>query len=132
MLKDRVLIIEDDAAIRSLVTQVLEMDGYKTRAVSNGEEALHWLREHAQKPCLILLDLVMPVMRGDEFLEKVRAEFADAIDNLNIVVMSAASNLDKLPIAAPIIGRIRKPFNIGDLLLVVEGHCGRTHAACAT
>lgn len=131
MLKDRVLVIEDDAAIRMLVTQVLEMDGYKTHAVANGEDALLWLGEHRQKPCLILVDMLMPVMRGDEFIAKLRSQFADEIKNLNVVVMSASSTLDKLPIEAPNIGRIRKPFDIGDLLLVVERHCGETRVACA-
>lgn len=131
MLKDSVLIVEDDDAIRTLVTQVLEMDGYKTRAVSNGEKALEWLREHSHKPCLILVDMLMPVMRGDEFVERLRKEFADELRNLNVVVMSASSSIAKLPIVAPVIGYIRKPFDIGDLLLVVERHCGEVKATCS-
>ncbi len=131
MLKDSVLIIDDDADTRSLLSEVLESDGYKTRTVANGEDALNWLREHAQKPCLILLDMVMSKVNGDEFLEKIRSEFSGALQNLHIVIMSASSNLDKIPVTAPVIGKIRKPFELGDLLLVVERHCGATRPACA-
>lgn len=66
----RILIVEDDEAIRHLYDLKLQKEGYQTRSAVNGLLGLRTAKEF--KPDLILLDLRMPVMSGDEMLLKLR------------------------------------------------------------
>src|ERR1700682_3781073 len=59
-----VLVVEDDADIRESLIEILEESGFPTVGAANGHEALERLRRSGQPPCLILLDLMMPVMGG--------------------------------------------------------------------
>src|SRR5205085_3758895 len=61
-----ILIVEDEALIRALLTEILEDEGYRVVSVANGLAALSYLGQYAH-PHLILLDLGMPVMTGWEF-----------------------------------------------------------------
>src|SRR5690348_6956744 len=85
-----ILIVEDNTAIRETVQDVLETEGYRAFAASNGLEALKTLKTLAA-PTLILLDMMMPQMNGWEFLEgcKEVRKSDDASDDPSIVVMSA-------------------------------------------
>jgi CheY-like chemotaxis protein len=60
-----VLIVDDDARIRALMARLLETSGYKALEAANGKEALARMRQ--RRPCVILLDLQMPIMDGLEF-----------------------------------------------------------------
>src|SRR5689334_11479746 len=64
-----VLIVEDDADLREMMAQLLTMEGFASTAVANGREALDYLRDGG-RPNVILLDLMMPVMDGWEFLRE--------------------------------------------------------------
>lgn len=68
------LIVDDDAAIRQMLTEILGEEGYVIKAASNGKEALELL-DKMPLPSAMVLDLMMPDMRGDEFLEKARIRF---------------------------------------------------------
>jgi len=68
-----VLVVEDDPAAREVALRTLERLGLPYALTANGQEALDWLEAHAT-PCLILLDLMMPVMDGFSFLRHLRAE----------------------------------------------------------
>src|SRR5262249_1755713 len=61
-----VLVVDDDSDIRGALCELLEDEGYRVVAASNGEEALVYLNSR-ERPCVILLDLMMPVMDGWEF-----------------------------------------------------------------
>lgn len=61
-----VLIVDDDEDIRETVQLALQLDNHTTALAAHGGEALDWLRQH-RRPCLILLDLMMPVMDGWDF-----------------------------------------------------------------
>jgi CheY-like chemotaxis protein/two-component sensor histidine kinase len=69
---DLALIVEDDASVRSLLSRALEDAGWKVVEAENGAVALQ--RVHERKPDLILLDLMMPVMDGFEFVLELRME----------------------------------------------------------
>jgi CheY-like chemotaxis protein len=110
-----VLVVEDDADIRSGVRDLLEDEGYQVRTAANGREALDSLAQ-ASRPCLILLDLMMPVMDGHQFLGKLRlqSEWAD----IPVVVVSAV--VTAFPEVA---GFIKKPFDPEVLLSSVKKYC---------
>jgi CheY-like chemotaxis protein len=68
------LIVDDDPAVRQMLVQILKGEGYAVQTASNGREALKVL-EQGSLPNAMILDLMMPDMKGDEFLEKARIRF---------------------------------------------------------
>ena len=80
-----ILIVEDDYATRRLLRRYLQRDGWSVRTAAHGGEALDEIRQ--QSPGLVLLDLVMPVMDGQEFLTHLRAEAR--WDDVPVVVTTA-------------------------------------------
>lgn len=67
----KILVVEDDRNSRDMMLRLIEHEGWPAAGVENGRDALQWLRDHV--PSLILLDLIMPVMDGLEFLEEFRS-----------------------------------------------------------
>src|SRR5205823_6111038 len=84
-----ILVVEDDPAVREAVQDALELRGFRVFAASNGYEALAFLHGD-ERPSLIVLDMVMPVMSGRELLE---AKSHDpAIADVPVVVLSAVAD----------------------------------------
>ena len=107
-----VLVIDDDAEVRELLSVALTADGYQVDSVSDGREALHHLRSHAET-CIILLDLMLPVMDGVQFRT---AQLRDrSLAWIPAVVMSAA--IDGARLARELGARrfVRKPLDFEDV-----------------
>jgi CheY-like chemotaxis protein len=68
-----VLVVDDDRTVRESLSGLLDMEGYSVLAAENGQTALDILKKGVYSPCLILLDLAMPIMDGPGFL-KLRAK----------------------------------------------------------
>ena len=68
-----VLLVEDEAGVRSLVSNALGRSGYRVFEASDGEEALRVMRDHAGEIDLLLSDVVMPKMSGRELFAQVSA-----------------------------------------------------------
>ena len=115
-----VLIVEDDEVIRELLKEALELEGYKTRTASNGQEALQVLHG-VLNPCLILLDLMMPVMNGWQFLESKKSD--NSLAPIPVVVMTAATNGKLRSLDTE--GLMRKPIDLAVLTNWVERFCGK-------
>jgi len=81
-----VLVVEDHADLREMLEVLLESEGFQVQTASNGKEALDSL--HHGRPSLILLDLMMPVMSGDEFRRRQLQEPAFA--DVPVICMTAA------------------------------------------
>ena len=119
------LVVDDDDAIRTAVAEALEMEGYAVSAASNGAEALALVRQ--QQPSAVVLDLMMPVMDGWQFLEHCRA---DALcQDTPVVVISAYRNLPAEAGRLGVKGCITKPFDLDVLLGAVERVMERGGAA---
>jgi CheY-like chemotaxis protein len=114
-----VLVVEDDEAVRDALQSVLEDEGFRVTAAENGLRALEILRS-GQLPCLMLLDLMMPLMSGFELNEHVRQD--PAMSELPVIIITAA-HAPVLPRATRV---IRKPIRITELLAVVREYCGQT------
>ena len=85
----RILLVEDDEALREALSEVLADEGYRVDCAANGREALdHLNRSAAASPDLILLDLVMPVMDGWAFREAQRKN--GRLARIPTVVLSAS------------------------------------------
>jgi CheY-like chemotaxis protein len=82
-----VLVVDDDDDVREGVQSFLESEGHTTEGAANGREALSFLRKQANPPCLILLDLMMPVMSGWEVL--VELDVDPRLHEIPVAIMSA-------------------------------------------
>jgi CheY-like chemotaxis protein len=116
----QVLIVDDDPAMRDALCDTLELQGHRTAVVCNGVEALDHLGK-SPPPCLILLDLMMPLMNGWEFRE---AQLKDPqIASIPVVVITAypnpIHNADKLAAA----GYLTKPISPERLFAAVADWC---------
>jgi CheY-like chemotaxis protein len=115
-----VLVVEDDADIRDAMVSILESAGYAVWAASHGAEALAQLQA-GNRPCIILLDLMMPVMDGWTFGEE--KEKDPSLSQIPIVVVSAVSRHDPRNARMRAVDHLPKPLNIDKLLATVERFC---------
>jgi CheY-like chemotaxis protein len=115
-----VFVIDDDADIRETILSVLERHGFVADAAADGLEALTRLRTVAVAPRLILLDMMMPRMTGEEFRVAQLAE--PRLAAVPVVVLSGARAVDEL---ARRIGVevLPKPFELSSLLALVRRFC---------
>jgi two-component system, chemotaxis family, chemotaxis protein CheY len=106
-----VLVVDDDPDILDAICDILEVEQYRVARARNGLEALQEVE--AERPALILLDLMMPVMDGVTFAHALRQR--PALRDVPIVVISAEGNPQR---AAPVGARgyLAKPFDIEVLL----------------
>ena len=109
-----IVLVEDDEGIRETMAALLEDEGFAVAQAADGAEGLAVLARVAD-PCLILLDLWMPVMNGWQMLEALRAD--ERLCALPVVVISAAGDL---PPPAGAAAFLRKPIGLEVLLETVE------------
>jgi CheY-like chemotaxis protein len=110
-----VLVVEDDADILRAIVQVLEDEGVTVRAAENGRVALATLRARgAQPPCVILLDLMMPVMDGWAFrAEQLRDP---TLARIPVILLTADGNAVEKAALLTGAGALRKPVDLSTLL----------------
>ena len=114
MHNDSILVIDDDPAILSTVSDILQYEGYAVATATNGVEALRYIeRVH---PALILLDMRMPVLDGGGFARALRERGI----TLPIVVMTAAQDARRWAQEIGATGYLAKPFELADLLDTIE------------
>lgn len=109
-----VLIVDDQEDIRETLREVIEMAGCRSIAAANGVEALALLEHH--RPCLIVLDLLMPVMSGNEVLDQLRRR--PELATLPVVVSTSAPHL--APSGVPV---LPKPIEIAGLWAWLRRTC---------
>ena len=108
-----VLVVDDDPSLLEVTSFVIESEGMAVETAKNGEEALALLQA-GRLPGLVLLDLMMPVMNGWEFLEVVGKD--PLLKGIPVVVLTAAARPDVPGVA----GVLCKPMDLKALLRVVE------------
>jgi CheY-like chemotaxis protein len=113
-----VMVIDDERDARTYLVELLELEGFKVAAFTNGAEALDYL-EHSALPCLIILDLRMPVMDGPQFR---RAMLRDPrLSEIPVVVVTAFERSAAADMSA--IRVFRKPVDLDALLETVRENC---------
>jgi CheY-like chemotaxis protein len=113
---NHILIVDDDAAIRDVVSDILEMSDYSVKTACNGAEALDTIR--ADPPVAVLLDLMMPIMNGWEFLREYQEEEVPT-GRVPVVIMSAAQDASKVVGNLGAQAFLAKPFEIETILAIV-------------
>src|SRR5437764_1280436 len=117
-----ILVVDDNPAIRDMVSWALELDGYEPAEAAEGYEALAWMDNASREgryPDVILLDLAMPGMDGPEFLANLHAQWQAPHHLPSVIVITAAiSNLDTTALGVASV--IVKPFHVRELLDIVR------------
>ncbi len=116
--EELIMVVEDEDEARDVLLQILEYEGFHVRGFANGAEALEFLQSGVT-PCLIVLDIVMPVMDGRRFRAAVLRNPAWA--DIPIVVVTALESAVARDLAAVKI--LRKPVDVDALLSVVRQNC---------
>jgi CheY-like chemotaxis protein len=123
------MVVEDDEDIRADLVAILRVKGFKVSEATNGNDAIAQLRGGA-RPCLIVLDLMMPVRNGWELRADMRAD--PALAAIPVVVVSGKGRItsDEEQTLAPAAVLV-KPFELNELLELVGRYCPPREGASA-
>jgi CheY-like chemotaxis protein len=115
----RVLVVEDDVDLRESICTVLQDAGYTSWPAENGEVALE--RARTERPCVILLDLMMPIMNGWEFRSEQLRD--PKLSSIPVVIMTADGRAAEKArtLHADL---LKKPIHLDALLELVNDYCG--------
>lgn len=113
-----VLLVDDNEDIRQLYGTLLRREGYVVHEAENGQQALAFLEYMDSEPCLLVLDLMMPVMSGADLLKVLRD--SGRLEKQPVIVLSAGSRPDDVPEGQLV---IRKPVDPRVLISLVRGFC---------
>jgi CheY-like chemotaxis protein len=115
-----VLVVEDDADLREALVGILEDEGYHVGSASHGQEAFD--RLHAGcRPCIILLDLMMPVMDGWTFCREMDKDAS--LSGIPVIVVSAVTRNDPRNECVNAVDHLSKPVDVGRLLAAITQRC---------
>ena len=112
----RILVVDDDAALRRVVTEALLEDGYQVDAAGNGRQALAAFREH--RPDALVLDLEMPIMDGPTLMRTLRERTKWGA--VPLVVVSGEAGATEAGSRLGARASLGKPFELSELLHSVE------------
>ncbi len=111
---ETILLVEDEDMVSDLTKRILERCGYTVITATNGKEALNIYRKERDRISLVVLDLIMPEMGGEQCLE----EFHKIDPNLSILVTSGypLNDAAKESIESTARGFVGKPYNMKEIL----------------
>ncbi len=117
-----ILIVDDERSIRSALADLLEDEVFSVAVVRNGQEAITYLEQATERPCLILLDMMMPEMTGLQFRRHQQEH--PALADIPVVAMSANLHLAQAAQLLGVTDYLHKPFDLPTLLSAVVRNCG--------
>lgn len=120
-----VLAVDDDPSILDLMSDILAGEGYRVLLAADGQEALRVLE--GARPCVVLLDMRMPTLDGWGFASAMKDRGLD----LPVVVVTAAENARAWAQEVGADAYLAKPFQLKDLLRVVERFCAPADRSAA-
>jgi CheY-like chemotaxis protein len=122
-----VLVVDDDDGCRTFLGEFLTLLGYKVETAGDGLEALEHLADPGLRPCVIVLDLMMPVMSGWEFR---REQARDArLASIPVVLVSGVvKDLGQEAEAVQVKDYVKKPFDLNALAAAIGRHCVEAQA----
>jgi len=119
-LKGPVLVVDDDARVRTALTTILRSQGYTVTTAASGKEALRYLK-HNPPPCVILSDLVMPDINGPQL--RMELERDPALASIPLVIMSGTHDTRAEAFFLNAAGHLSKPIRLAELLAVLQRFC---------
>jgi len=113
-----VLVVDDDGAVRRMIVLLLRSRGYATETANDGAEALALMQQ--QRPCLVLLDISMPIMDGGEFRKHQLED--PALADVPVICMTGMVHPEDIErtLGIPCLG---KPVDFPSLIRLVEKSC---------
>lgn len=128
-MNERILIVEDDADMRELLEEVLSDAGFQTVAAANGRFALRHIEDQQDQIDLVVTDVQMPEMKGDELLISVRKDRPES----PVIVITAFGSVENAVemVKLGAYSYLTKPFATKDLLEVVQAALRKSEAARA-
>ncbi len=123
MLPAYVMVVDDDFELRSALGEVLSDAGYEVALAADGAEALRLLQQGSRIPDVILLDLMMPVMNGWQFLAQKAKD--PALAHVPVIAVSAVGQYVQKVEPVDAVAFLRKPVHIMDLLDTVRRYAQR-------
>lgn len=109
------LIVDDEVDLRESLQEYFEDRGYRVRTAANGQEAMEAMAQ-GELPCVVILDLIMPIMNGREVYDRMQQDARLA----GVPVIVSTSDPSRAPAGVP---TLRKPIDLRRLLAVVQHHC---------
>jgi two-component system, sensor histidine kinase and response regulator len=115
-LANTVLVVDDEEGICETLRDVFEDEGFNVRTVNNGRDALRVLQDLPTKPCVVILDLIMPILDGNAVYAAMKADPELA----GIQVVISTSDPSRAPEGSVV---MRKPIALDALLALVRRCC---------
>src|SRR5258708_9338885 len=112
----KVLVIDDNNAIREVIKVVLEENGYVVASISENEPTIAFVENY--KPHIILLDIFMPGINGQDIARQLKAK--KTTKHIPIIITSAHSDISSVVAAIGVDSYLEKPFDIDNLVKIVE------------
>jgi CheY-like chemotaxis protein len=116
--EDTILVVEDEDEARTSLMQILEFEGFRVLGFSNGAEALAYLAQ-SKEPCVIVMDIRMPVMGGSEFRTAMLRD--ERLAKIPVVVVTALEPTAAAGLSA--VRVFRKPVDVDALVEVIRQNC---------
>jgi CheY-like chemotaxis protein len=116
-----ILVIDDEDMIRDSLIEYLDENGYRATGAVDGRDAFLKLAAVDQRPCVILLDLMMPVMDGKAF--RARQLLDPELAEIPVIVLSAHQGVARAASDLKLSDYLAKPFRLDELLRLVNKHC---------
>ena len=121
----KILVIDDDLAIRVLLQAVLRRMKFEVELAEDGSVGLEKLRQNGRFD-LILLDLMMPKINGYEFIEKVTKEYSDGRPHIIVFTAAGKRGVEKIP-PNTVCNSILKPFDLEKFIEMISDCLNQTH-----
>lgn len=115
-----VLVVDDDLPTREALALILTAEGYRVRTATDGLAALRELRD-GDRPCVIVLDLMMPMMDGWQFRHEQRRD--PQLADIPVIVCSAAGRVRQRAAELQAIAYFDKPLDPMDLVAAIRREC---------
>ena len=117
-----VLVVDDEEAVRMVAKTSLERFGYRVLLARNGIEAVEIFEKAHDQICVVLLDLTMPLMSGEETLRRLRAIRTD----VPVLLSSGYNQIEVIKrfTGQPLAGFVGKPYSAAALVAKVKSVCG--------
>lgn len=120
-----VLVVEDDADTRMMLQTCLELSGIPCVVAADGRQGLVALQRH--HPCVVLLDLTMPVMTGWEFRAEQQKLSDRALASIPIIVVTAWANAKEHAAAMGADGLLTKPVDVDRMVAIAREYCSQSN-----